>query len=344
MKLHEDKTLFREAIEAAAQHLKLRPVFIEKDYWVTYVLRNLGLSKFANNVIFKGGTSLSKAYHCIDRFSEDIDLAILSPGDYTGNQLKNLLKEITETISKGLHIIEGHGAEKKMGRMRTTACAYEKAIDNVDIGVVKDYILIEINCFADPIPYSALPISSYITQFFAQTGNEPLIQQYEMEPTTINVLSLERTFFEKVLSLNRLSYEGKTALQEKIRHFYDLHQLFYFPSLAGRLLNRVHFPILLNILKNDWDNKAMHGSWQGQRLQDSPLFKNLEAQWKELSLTYQSELADLIWTGALPSPSSIETVLRAIRTFIIAFDEQHPPPYTHSLGALPNFFLKECEK
>lgn len=115
MTLHEDKTLFRDAIEAAAQHFKMRPVFIEKDYWVTYVLRNLGFSQYANTVIFKGGTSLSKAYQCIDRFSEDIDLAILSPGNYTGNQLKNLLKEVTETISQGLQTIEGHPAEKRWG-------------------------------------------------------------------------------------------------------------------------------------------------------------------------------------------------------------------------------------
>ncbi len=46
MTLHEYKALFKEAIEAAAQHFRLRPVFVEKDYWVTYVLRNLALSKF----------------------------------------------------------------------------------------------------------------------------------------------------------------------------------------------------------------------------------------------------------------------------------------------------------
>jgi len=211
MKLHKDKTLFREAIEAAAQHLKLRPVFVEKDYWVTYVLRNLGLSQYANTVIFKGGTSLSKAYQCIDRFSEDIDLAILSPGNYTGNQLKNLLKEVTETITQHLHIIEGHREEKKMGRLQATVYAYDKVIDSIDFGVVKDYVLIEINCFADPVPYNAIPISSYIAQFFAQTGNEQLIEQYGLTPTIVNVLALERTFFEKVLSFNRLSYEGKAA-------------------------------------------------------------------------------------------------------------------------------------
>jgi len=324
MKLHKDKTLFREAIEAAAQHLKLRPVFVEKDYWVTYVLRNLGLSQYANTVIFKGGTSLSKAYQCIDRFSEDIDLAILSPGNYTGNQLKNLLKEVTETITQHLHIIEGHREEKKMGRMRATVYAYDKVIDSIDFGVVKDYVLIEINCFADPVPYNAIPISPYIAQFFAQTGNEQLIEQYGLTPTIVNVLALERTFFEKVLSLNRLSYEGKAALQEKIRHFYDLHQLFHYPSLSGRLLEPAHFPILINILKNDQDNKAMHGAWQGQRIQDSPLFTQLETQWKDLTSTYQVGLETLIWTGELPSTESILTVLQATKTFVIAFDEQHP--------------------
>ena len=64
MRLHEDKALFKEVIEAAAQHFRLRPVFIEKDYWVTYVLRNLALSKFVETVIFKGGTSLIKP--CMD--------------------------------------------------------------------------------------------------------------------------------------------------------------------------------------------------------------------------------------------------------------------------------------
>jgi predicted nucleotidyltransferase component of viral defense system len=69
MTLHQDKPLFRESIEAAAQHLTLRPTFVEKDYWVTYALRNLSLSAYSEIIVFKGGTSLSKAYQCIDRFS-----------------------------------------------------------------------------------------------------------------------------------------------------------------------------------------------------------------------------------------------------------------------------------
>lgn len=81
MILNQSEDAFREAVEATAQSLNLRPVFVEKDYWIVYVLKKLSKSEFADKVVFKGGTSLSKAYQCIQRFSEDIDLAILSPAN-----------------------------------------------------------------------------------------------------------------------------------------------------------------------------------------------------------------------------------------------------------------------
>ena len=324
MTLHQDKELFQEAIEAAAEHFQLRPVFVEKDYWVTYVLRNLASSSYFNTVVFKGGTSLSKAYQCIDRFSEDIDLAILSPGSYTGNQLKNLLKEVTTTIAEGLSIVDGHPAEKKSGRMRALVCSYEKQIDG-DFGVIKDYVLIEINCFTDPVPYKELPVNSYIAQFFLATGNDAVITNHHLEPVTVNVLTLERTFFEKLLSLNRLSYEGRAALLEKIRHFYDLYQLFHYPALQVPLFDPVHFPILDHVRRNDLDNNVMHGLWVGQRIQDSPLFSKLEQQWNELIPGYSAVLSDLIWTGKLPSPDAVLAVLQEARAFVISFDEKYPP-------------------
>src|SRR5690606_9658642 len=53
------------------------PAFVvEKDWWVCILLKAIFQSQYANSIIFKGGTSLSKAYHLIDRFSEDIDLII----------------------------------------------------------------------------------------------------------------------------------------------------------------------------------------------------------------------------------------------------------------------------
>lgn len=88
MNLHINKKLFKEAILAASQHFNIREVYIEKDYWVTYILHNLANSSLKEKVVFKGGTSLSKVYRLIDRFSEDIDLSVIIEEDMTGNQIK----------------------------------------------------------------------------------------------------------------------------------------------------------------------------------------------------------------------------------------------------------------
>ena len=97
MTLHNNKELFQELIEATAKELNLPSLYIEKDYWVTYILRNLSMSPYADVAIFKGGTSLSKAYKIIDRFSEDIDLAVIT-NEMGSNQIKKLIKQIEKTI------------------------------------------------------------------------------------------------------------------------------------------------------------------------------------------------------------------------------------------------------
>ena len=72
MKLHEDPVVFSELITATAAHIGLPEIYVEKDYWVTKALKHLSESDFRDITVFKGGTSLSKAYRIIDRFSEDI--------------------------------------------------------------------------------------------------------------------------------------------------------------------------------------------------------------------------------------------------------------------------------
>ena len=60
MRLHTDKELFKELIDATAKDLNLPSLYIEKDYWVTYILKNLSNSEYSDIAIFKGGTSLSQ--------------------------------------------------------------------------------------------------------------------------------------------------------------------------------------------------------------------------------------------------------------------------------------------
>jgi predicted nucleotidyltransferase component of viral defense system len=72
MNLHLSKELFNQAIIMASEVMMINPAIIEKDYYVTYLLKELVTED--PDIIFKGGTSLSKCYKLINRFSEDIDL------------------------------------------------------------------------------------------------------------------------------------------------------------------------------------------------------------------------------------------------------------------------------
>ena len=76
LKLPSDER--RLYIEQAAIQRNISPVIMEKDFWVCWLLSILFESEFANSLVFKGGTSLSKVFGAINRFSEDIDLS-LSP-------------------------------------------------------------------------------------------------------------------------------------------------------------------------------------------------------------------------------------------------------------------------
>lgn len=94
MNLHQNKDLFIDAVNFTAQQMDIPPVYIEKDYWITYALYTIFHSEIGSQTIFKGGTSLSKCYGLIERFSEDIDLVVVHSGEETDNQLKKKIKTI----------------------------------------------------------------------------------------------------------------------------------------------------------------------------------------------------------------------------------------------------------
>ena len=100
MTLDQNPQLLDNAVRAAAEALGILPAFVEKDNWITKMLCNLSQNRFADRIVFKGGTSLSKAYQLIARFSEDIDLAVLAEG-MSGNQIKTLMSSVAKDISNG---------------------------------------------------------------------------------------------------------------------------------------------------------------------------------------------------------------------------------------------------
>ena len=95
--LHDNKEEFRNAVLFAADQNRLAPAVVEKDYYVTLILK--GLKERLPFIVFKGGTSLSKCHKVINRFSEDIDVTIdtkLSQGQM--GRVKGAIKDVAEEL------------------------------------------------------------------------------------------------------------------------------------------------------------------------------------------------------------------------------------------------------
>ena len=115
--LHTDIQLFGDSIRATSQQMGIKEVFIEKDYWITLVLNYLAKSEYASQTVFKGGTSLSKGFGLIDRFSEDVDIAIIDENKKSGNEIKTIIRSIEKEMTKDLNELKIDGVTSKGSRL-----------------------------------------------------------------------------------------------------------------------------------------------------------------------------------------------------------------------------------
>jgi predicted nucleotidyltransferase component of viral defense system len=142
MKLHLNKQLFKDAIMVTAEQLNIPPIYIEKDYWITYVLFTIFNNEIGKETIFKGDTALSKCYSLINRFSEDIDLLVIRREGETDAKLKNKIRTIGKVVEAYLPEIKIPGLTQKMGMNRKTAHSYNKEFQG-DFGQIRDAIIVE---------------------------------------------------------------------------------------------------------------------------------------------------------------------------------------------------------
>jgi hypothetical protein len=155
----------------------------------------------------------------------------------------------------------------------------------------------------------------------ATKGFEEIIKQFGLESFEVNVLARERTVFEKLLSLVRLSYEGTEKVRGKIRHFYDIHQLLNQTDLKGKILIEENFKILEWVMQDDAANGIFAGDWLQKPLSESPLFKDFDSFLKDIESNYTSELVQLVW-GELPKPALVVDSLQEINKLLSTFDSQ----------------------
>lgn len=316
MKLHENKTLFQQAVRFTAQEMKIPDLYIEKDYWVTFALKQIFKEETKEYCIFKGGTALSKCYSIVERFSEDIDLVIMKTGNESANQLKNRLKKVSQIIEKDLPEVEVSNITQKMGMNRKTAHTYSKEFQG-SYGQVRDVIIVEASWLGYYEPFEQKNIQTFIAQMMKNNGQENLIEEYRLEEVSVNVLKPERTLCEKIMSLVRFSYSEDyiADLKSKIRHTYDLHQLLQKKEISD-FFDSDDFEKLLNkVGQDDVESYKNDNDWLRFHPKDSHFFANLDEIWRQLESTYNTDFQKLVY-GELPDSENVKSTLTRIKSRI----------------------------
>jgi len=305
MRLHQNKTLFDQAVRATAQQKGLPEIYIEKDYWVTLALHAIFSSSIGVETVFKGGTSLSKCFSLIDRFSEDIDLVVLRHENETSNQLTNKIKTISQIVSEVLPEIEIEGITHKRGMIRKTAHSYEKNFQG-NYGQIRNVIIVEATWLGSHEPFSEQTISSYIFEMMVKTGQLKLAEEYDMQPFVVSVLDVKRTLCEKIMSLVRFSYSDQPIadLRSKIRHTYDIHQLLQNPAIADFFQSDDFDEMLHRVATEDKVSFKNNNQWLKQHPVDSLFFSDLENTWDQIKSTYSGDFSFLVY-GKLPNENEV---------------------------------------
>ena len=236
MKLHEYQYEFKDLISIVASKLHIPESAVERDYYIVLLLKNLENSEYADKCVFKGGTSLSKCYPgSIERFSEDIDLTFL------GMELSD--KVCDKSIKQIEAIMTADAQTDKITAERSNR---SKSM-YVWFANEDNKIKLEIGSSVRPDPYSKKTFKSYIHEFLEEQGAEDDIQKFELTSVTLNVLHIERTFIDKIMSVKR--HAICESLDKKVRHIYDVTRLFTLPEIQDFLRDKTELKRLIRITK-----------------------------------------------------------------------------------------------
>ena len=224
-----------------AEKLKIHPAIVEKDFWVCFMLNHLfNKSEFSNLFVFKGGTSLSKAYKAIERFSEDIDLIldwrVLNYGEK--EPYLDRSKTQQDKFNKNMNTLAARFYDEKLvPTLKEELKIYlnndfDVCVDSEDEMVVnfiypnifaESYIRPEIRLEIGPIAEWTPSNQKEIIPFVAECYPDV----FEFTNTTILTVEAYRTFWEKATILHKIANmpEDKKLPARYARHYYDLFSL-----------------------------------------------------------------------------------------------------------------------
>ena len=219
MYLHRDRETFRDIIEQAADSSGRTPAVVEKDYYVTLILKLL--SEQLDKCVFKGGTSLSKGFHVIDRFSEDIDITF---NEHIGESRRKKLKNVVlKGISEELGMPVANWEDTQSDRDYNAYLFSYESVFGLQDDRLPQYVKLETALGSYSFPTQVVEIRNYIGDYLERRGRTDLAEQFSLGRFSMNLQSLERTYIDKVFALCDYYLQGRS--KRCSRHLYDIYKL-----------------------------------------------------------------------------------------------------------------------
>lgn len=215
--LHENKEEFRNAVYFSAERNRQMPAAVEKDYYVTFILK--GMKERLPFIVFKGGTSLSKCHRVIKRFSEDIDLTIdtkLSQGQR--EEVKKVIKTVAGEL--GLTILNLDETRSRRNYNKYLL-AYEPVTEKLN-EELQPIVILETSFTEVSFPTVILPVHSFIGDMMGVEEPE-MVETYGVIPFEMKVQGIDRTLIDKVFAI--CDYFMSGDVRRYSRHIYDIYKL-----------------------------------------------------------------------------------------------------------------------
>lgn len=234
-----------EVFSETAARRGMSPAVAEKDFWVTWTLDKLfARPELSRVLMFKGGTSLSKVFGLIERFSEDIDLildwTILTGEDPQANRSKTKQQKLNQEIEARAQDYIAGEFHQAVSACLAPVCSCEVDADDRHVLNVRypaafgdEYlrpeVRLEIGPLASWLPFGEYPIRSYAAEVFPGV--------FERPECRVRAIKAERTFWEKATILHHEAYRpaGNPQPPRNSRHYYDLARMADSPAKVAAL-------------------------------------------------------------------------------------------------------------
>lgn len=302
MYLHKDKQKFVQLVEATRAATGIDEAIIEKDYFVTTILKRL-IEK-EPLIIFKGGTCLSKCYKIIDRFSEDIDINLEDVNSQTQSTKKRVSKLIFDIIDE-LGLTLTNPERIASGRSHNN---YKIDYPALFLGNVAPEVQVETMFLVNTFPTDKMEASSIIFDYLIDIGREDIIVQFGLESFEVTTQSLERTFVDKVFALGTHYLSDRTIRQS--RHLYDLHKILPHVKVDKEMLN------LFDEVRIAWGDRKGNKEWEAaEDVEDLPKLLKEVISTKAYKSDYEKYTSVLLYEGA-----SYDDVIRSFKKIILQLE------------------------